>query len=240
MKLIPAIDLKDGKCVRLSEGRLESSVIFNKDPVKQARIFENEGCERIHLIDLDGAFGNSTNNKQTILDIRNSVSTEIELGGGIRTEKEIKFWIKNDINFIIVSSLAINEPKNFIKIANIYPEKLYVSLDDLRGRLMIKGWIEETIFTTKQIINKYNNTEIKGFVFTDVLRDGMLKGININKIKKCLEVSEKPIIVGGGLSNYEELEKLSSLKNPLLEGIIAGKSYYLGKIEINKAQKILR
>ena len=110
MKLIPAIDLKDGKCVRLSKGRSESSVIYNEDPIKQARFFENEGCERIHVIDLDAAFGNQSNNKSIVLDIRNSISIDIELGGGIRTEKDISFWINKGINFLIIGSLAVKEP----------------------------------------------------------------------------------------------------------------------------------
>ena len=239
MKLIPAIDLKDGKCVRLSEGRLESSVIFNKDPVKQARIFENEGCERIHLIDLDGAFGNSTNNKQTILDIRNSVSTEIELGGGIRSHEDINFWIENGINFLILGSVAVNNPEKVKNLSNNFPNRLYVSLDYLNGKTMIYGWVKESNKDTEEILFDFNNSNIRGFVITDVSRDGMLTGVDVKNISHYLSITNKPMIVGGGLSSYKDLINLKNLNHPNLEGVIVGKSYYLGKIDIKKGQQIL-
>ncbi len=239
MKLIPAIDLKEGKCVRLSEGKQDSSVIYNNNPVQQAQFFENEGCKRIHIVDLDAAFGKQENNKRIILDIRNSISIDIELGGGIRTENDVSFWIDNGINFLIIGSMATKAPDTLKKIANTFPERLYVSLDDYNGKIMIHGWVDESGFKTEQILNNYNNSKIRGFIFTDVTRDGMMEGINTNKIKSCLKLSKKPLIVGGGLSNNNDLLNLLSLNNPLLEGIIAGKSFYLGKIEIKVAQKIL-
>ena len=239
MKLIPAIDLKEGKCVRLSEGKQDSSVIYNDNPVQQAQFFENEGCKRIHIVDLDAAFGKQENNKRIILDIRNSISIDIELGGGIRTENEVSFWIDNGINFLIIGSMATKAPDTLKKIANTFPERLYVSLDDYNGKIMIHGWVDESGFKTEQILNNYNNSKIRGFIFTDVTRDGMMEGINTDKIKSCLKLSKKPLIVGGGLSNNNDLLNLLSLNNPLLEGIIAGKSFYLGKIEIKTAQKIL-
>ena len=239
MKLIPAIDLKEGKCVRLSEGKQDSSVIYNDNPVQQAQFFENEGCKRIHIVDLDAAFGKQETNKRIILDIRNSISIDIELGGGIRTENDVSFWIDNGINFLIIGSMATKAPDTLKKIANTFPERLYVSLDDYNGKIMIHGWVDESGFKTEQILNNYNNSKIRGFIFTDVTRDGMMEGINTNKIKSCLKLSKKPLIVGGGLSNNNDLLSLLSLNNPLLEGIIAGKSFYLGKIEIKAAQKIL-
>ena len=239
MKLIPAIDLKEGKCVRLSKGKQDSSVIYNDNPVQQAQFFENEGCKRIHIVDLDAAFGKQENNKRIILDIRNSISIDIELGGGIRTENDVSFWIDNGINFLIIGSMATKAPDTLKKIANTFPERLYVSLDDYNGKIMIHGWVDESGFKTEQILNNYNNSKIRGFIFTDVTRDGMMEGINTNKIKSCLKLSKKPLIVGGGLSNNNDLLSLLSLNNPLLEGIIAGKSFYLGKIEIKAAQKIL-
>jgi len=239
VKLIPAIDLKEGKCVRLSEGKQDSSVIYNDNPVQQAQFFENEGCKRIHIVDLDAAFGKQETNKRIILDIRNSISIDIELGGGIRTENDVSFWIDNGINFLIIGSMATKAPDTLKKIANTFPERLYVSLDDYNGKIMIHGWVDESGFKTEQILNNYNNSKIRGFIFTDVTRDGMMEGINTNKIKSCLKLSKKPLIVGGGLSNNNDLLSLLSLNNPLLEGIIAGKSFYLGKIEIKAAQKIL-
>ena len=198
MKLIPAIDLKEGKCVRLSGGKQESSVVYSKDPVKQAKFFESTGCERIHIVDLDAAFGNKDDNRSIILEIRNSISIDIELGGGIKTDNDVAYWIKNGINFLIIGSFAIIEPDSLKKIANTFPETLYVSLDDLNGKIMTHGWMEESVFSTEQILSNYNNSKIKGFVFTDISRDGTLKGIDIDKVNNYLKKSEKPFIVGGG------------------------------------------
>ena len=239
MKFIPAIDLKDGKCVRLSKGKKESSVIYNNNPVEQAKFFEDEGCERIHIVDLNAAFGNQINNKSTILDIRNSISIDIELGGGIRTEDDVSFWIDNGINFLIISSLAIKKPDILKKITNTFPEKIYVSIDDDNGKIMIHGWIEESNLTIEEVLNIYNHSKIKGFVFTNVTRDGMLTGLDIDRIKYYLKISKKPFIVGGGLSNNIDLKNLLDLNNSFLEGVIAGKSFYLGNIDIKTAQKIL-
>ena len=239
MKLIPAIDHKEGKCVRLSEGKQESSVVYNKDPVKQAKYFESTGCERIHIVDLDAAFGNKDDNRSTILEIRNSISIDIELGGGIRTNNDVVYWINNGINFLIIGSFAVIEPDSLKKIANTFPETLYVSLDDLNGTIMTHGWTEESVFSTEEILSDYNKSKIKGFVFTDISRDGTLKGIDTYKVNNYLKKSKKPFIVGGGLSDNNDLINLLSLNDPLLEGVICGKSFYLGKIDIKAAQQIL-
>tara|TARA_Y100000590_G_C15730845_1_gene1016964 strand:- start:240 stop:962 length:723 start_codon:yes stop_codon:yes gene_type:complete len=240
VKFIPAIDLKDGKCVRLTKGKSDSSVIFNSDPIKQAKFFENEGCERIHIVDLDAAFEKKNKNRSLILDIRNSISIEIQMGGGIRTKNDISFWIKNGIDFVIVGSIAIKYQKEFKDMANCFPNKLYVSLDDLDGKAMTKGWTESSNYTSEDILSYYNNSKIKGIVYTDVNRDGMLQGINIDKLKKCLDTLNKPVIVSGGLSTENDLINLINLKNKLIEGVIAGKSFYTGKINIKNALRIIK
>lgn len=239
MKLFPAIDLKEGKCVRLSKGKEESSIIYNDDPVEQAKIIEDQGCQRIHIVDLDAAFGNKKNNKSTILNIRKSTSVEIQLGGGIKTESDVSFWLENGINFLICGSLAITNHEVFIKLVSKFSDNLYVSVDDYNGKAMINGWTKNSNFTTKEIFENYNDSEIRGFILTDVSRDGMLEGIDILKIKKCLKYSKKPIIVGGGLSSNNEIKTLSQLNDPLLEGVIAGKSFYQKKIDINAIKEFL-
>ncbi len=239
MKLIPAIDIKNNKCVRLSKGKEETAFVFNSNPIEQAKFFEKQGCDRIHIIDLDAAFGRKEINKKTILKIRNEISINIELGGGIRSQEDVSFWIQNGINFLIIGSMAITNFESMKNLSNNFPNKLYVSLDDLHGRIMIYGWVVESNKKTQKILFEFNKTNIRGFVFTDISRDGMLTGIDINKISQYLSFSNKPFIVGGGLSNYKDLNNLANLKDPNLEGIIAGKSFYLGKIDIKKGQKIL-
>ena len=239
MKLIPAIDLKDNKCVRLSKGREDTSFIYNENPTEQAKFFEKEGCKRIHIVDLDAAFGRQGVNTETILNIRRSISIQIELGGGIRNQDDISFWLNNKINFLIIGSLAIKNSDYVKFVTNKFEDKIYISLDQLNNKIMINGWVEESKYIVEDILNIYKNTKIRGFIFTDISRDGMMQGMNINQVRQNLSVTKKPMIVGGGLSNYEDLKKLKKLENKNLEGIIAGKSFYSGAIEIKEGIKIL-
>ena len=239
MKFIPAIDLKDNKCVRLQKGKEDKLTVFNDNPVKQAKFFEENGCERIHIVDLDGAFGREDVNKETIIKIRKSVKIEIELGGGIKNINDISYWLDKGIDFLIVGSLAVKN-KEFIKdILKKNIEKIYVALDIFNYKIMIKGWTENSNLKVNEVIDFYNSSLIKGFILTDISRDGMLQGLDINLISDLIGLTSKDIVVGGGLSNYDDLLNLKNIKNKNLEGVIAGKSFYSGSIEINKALKIL-
>ena len=165
MKLIPAIDLKNKKCVRLSKGKEETSVVYNENPIEQAKFFEKEDCDRIHLVDLDAAFGRKEINRKTILEIRNETSINIELGGGIRSHEDINFWIENGINFLILGSMAVNNPEKVKNLSNNFPNRLYVSLDYLNGKTMIYGWVKESNKDTEEILFDFNNSNIRGFIF---------------------------------------------------------------------------
>ena len=176
MKFIPAIDLKDNKCVRLKKGKEENLTIFNDDPVNQAKFFEKNGCERIHIVDLDGAFGRADINKQTILNIRKNIKIEIELGGGIKDAKDMDFWVNQGIDFLIVGSLAVKKNTLVKEISKKFKNKIYVALDVLKENIMIKGWVESSNIGIDQVLNDYKSSDIKGFILTDIERDGMLKG----------------------------------------------------------------
>ena len=239
MKLIPAIDLKGNKCVRLQKGKEDKLTIFNENPVQQAKLFQESGCERIHIVDLDGAFGREDVNKETILRIRENVNIQIELGGGIKNEDNISYWLNKGIDFLIIGSLAVKN-KNFIKKIKLQNlQKIYIALDILNYKIMIKGWTESSKLSVVDIINFYTSNEVKGFILTDISRDGMLEGLDMKLIKKFLKLTPKNIIVGGGLSNYADLYNLKQIKFENLEGVIAGKSYYSGNILIEKALKVL-
>ncbi len=240
MKFIPAIDLKDNKCVRLKKGKEENLTIFNDDPVNQAKFFEKNGCERIHIVDLDGAFGRADINKQTILNIRKNIKIEIELGGGIKDAKDMDFWVNQGIDFLIVGSLAVKKNTLVKEISKKFKNKIYVALDVLKENIMIKGWVESSNIGIDQVLNDYKSSDIKGFILTDIERDGMLKGLNIELIKENILKTNKNIIVGGGLSNYDDLVNLKKISYSNLEGVIAGKSFYSGNIEVTKSLKILK
>ena len=239
MKFIPAIDLIDNKCVRLQKGKEEKLTVFNINPVDQARFFEKNGCDRIHLVDLDGAFGRTDVNKDTILEIRKKTNVLIELGGGIKNDENLSFWINEGIDFIVVGSLAVKNKKLILRMAKKYEHKIYVALDVLFEKVMINGWVEDSKLSVNDILKTYNESSIKGFIFTDISRDGMLEGLDTKLINNFISRTNKNIIVGGGLTNYEDLYNLKKINYSNLEGVIAGKAFYTGKIEIDKALKIM-
>jgi len=239
VKFIPAIDLKDNKCVRLQKGSLENITIFNDDPVKQAIFFEKKGCERIHIVDLDGAFGSENINKNTIIEIRKNINIPLELGGGIKNEEDVCFWLNKGIDFLIIGSLAVKNKKLILELSEKYPNRIYIALDVLNQKIMIRGWKEDSNLLIDDILKLYNESSVNGFILTDISRDGMLEGLDINMINDFVSKTSKKIIVGGGLSNYQDLHNLLKINSSNLEGIIAGKSYYSGNIEIHQALEIL-
>ena len=239
MKIFPAIDLKDNKCVRLSKGDDNSSKVFNENPAEQAKYFENQGCERLHLVDLDSAFGRKDINNKTIQKIRDSISIPIQIGGGIRSERIIKTYFDLGADYLIIGSYAISNSQEVKKMAENYNQKIYIALDILKNKIMIKGWVEESNFTPAKLFHTYDESNIRGYVLTDIEKDGMLTGLNQKMISTNVSLTNKKLIVGGGLKNNLDLEQLRKIKSDNLEGVIAGKSFYVGNIDLKEAQKIL-
>ncbi len=245
MQIIPAIDLKDNKCVRLTKGKDESSIVFNDDPQKQAIYFQEIGCKKIHIVDLDAAFGRPNVNLSSIKKIRKSISIPIQLGGGIRSKPDIEKYFDLGIENLIIGSMATEDPDTVNKITNNYNKRIYVSLDIKENNVMVRGWKKESKFNIDQILEIYDGSNIRGYVITDIKNDGMLKGLNTkfitntaDKVKK-LNNLEKKIIIAGGLTNYKDLIKLKNLNLNNIEGVISGKSFYVGNIDLKKAQEIL-
>ena len=239
MKIFPAIDLKENKCVRLSKGEDSTSVVFNANPVDQAKHFEDEGCSRLHLVDLDSAFGRNDINNKTIQNIRNAISIPIQIGGGIRSENIAKSYFNLGADFLIIGSYAVSNAQEVKNLAENFKQKIYVALDVLNNKIMIKGWLEESDFTPKKIFQTYDESSIRGYVLTDIEKDGMLTGLNQKMILNNVSLTHKKLIVGGGLKNNLDLEQLRKIKSNNLEGVIAGKSFYVGNIDLKEAQKIL-
>ena len=245
MQIIPAIDLKDNKCVRLSKGVDDSSKIFNNDPEEQAIFFENAGCKKLHVVDLDAAFGRPDINISSIKKIRDSINIPIQLGGGIRTNLDADRYFNLGIDNLIIGSMSVKNPESVKRLADKYENKIYVSLDIKDNIVMIKGWKEKSELTLEDILTIYNQSKIRGYVITDIKNDGMLKGLNINFIKKTINKIEstneknKQLILAGGLTDYKDLNELKKLNSESIEGIISGKSFYVGNIDLEKAQNIL-
>ncbi len=239
MKIFPAIDLKENKCVRLSKGEDSTSVVFNANPVDQAKYFEDQGCARLHLVDLDSAFGRNDINNKMIQNIRNAISIPIQIGGGIRSENIAKSYLNLGADFLIIGSYAVSNTQEVKNLAENFKQKIYVALDVLNNKIMIKGWVEESDFTPEKIFQTYDESNIRGYVLTDIEKDGMLTGLNQRMILANVSLTHKKLIVGGGLKNNLDLEQLRKVKSNNLEGVIAGKSFYVGNIDLKEAQKIL-
>jgi len=239
VKIFPAIDLKGNKCVRLTRGKDATSIVFNSNPIEQAKFFEDQGCERLHLVDLDSAFGRNNINNDTIKEIRNNISIPIQIGGGIRSELIAKNYFDLGVDYLIIGSFAINNSEEVKKIANNYQQKIYVALDIFKNKIMIKGWLEESGFTPAKLFQIYDSSSIRGYVLTDIEKDGMLTGLNQDIILQNISLTNKKLIVGGGLKDNNDLKKLKNIKQNNLEAVIAGKSFYVGNIDLKEAQKIL-
>ncbi len=239
MKIFPAIDLKDNKCVRLSKGIDDTSVVFNENPADQAIFFEQQDCERIHIVDLDAAFGRRGVNTKSIKDIRSAVKIPIQIGGGIRNEEDVKNYFDIGMDYLIIGSFSTSNADKVISLSEDYKDKIYISLDILNNKIMIKGWKEESKWSTTDMFNIYNKSKIRGYVLTDVANDGMLSGLNSEMIINNINKTSKNLIVGGGLNSYEDIRKLKNIKKPNLEGVIIGKSFYVGNINLGEAHLML-
>ncbi|MDC0625290.1 HisA/HisF-related TIM barrel protein, partial [Alphaproteobacteria bacterium] len=201
--------------------------------------FEDQGCSRLHLVDLDSAFGRNDINNKTIHNIRKAISIPIQIGGGIRSENIAKSYFNLGVDFLIIGSYAVSNSQEVKSLAENFKQKIYVALDVLNNKIMIKGWVEESDFTSEKIFKTYDESNIRGYILTDIEKDGMLTGLNQRMILANVSLTHKKLIVGGGLKNNLDLEQLRKIKSNNLEGVIAGKSFYVGNIDLKEAQKIL-
>jgi len=232
MIIFPAIDLKDGKCVRLYKGDFNKTTIFNSSPYNQALQFNKKGFTDLHIVDLDGALKGKSKNKKIIIKIIKNTKLNIQLGGGIRTLKQISFWIKNGISTVIVGTMAIQSPEILKKACNLFPGKIAVAIDVRNDFLAIKGWAEQTKIKFLDFAKRLENFGVSKIIYTDINRDGTKKGININKLKRILNVINIPVIASGGISSIKDIKKMFRFDK--LEGIIIGKAIYDKTINLDK------
>jgi phosphoribosylformimino-5-aminoimidazole carboxamide ribotide isomerase len=192
MIIFPAIDLKDGKCVRLFKGDFNKTTIFNSSPYSQALQFKKKGFTDLHLVDLDGALKGRSKNKEVIIKIINNTNLNVQLGGGIRTLKQISFWIKNGVSTVVVGTMAVRNPKILKKACNLFPGRIAVALDVRNDFLAIKGWVKQTKIKFLNFSQKIQDYGIKYIIYTDINRDGTKIGVNINKLKKIINKTNIP------------------------------------------------
>ena len=238
MIIIPAVDIKNGKCVRLFQGRLDSETVFSDDPAAMAKRWENEGAEIIHVIDLDGAVEKSPKNLNSIERIIESVEAYIQVGGGIRTAKTAKMYLDLGVKRVIIGTEAIKNP-NFVKDAcKAFPDQIVVGIDARDGLVAIEGWTETTRIKDVDLARRFEDCGVAAINFTDIHRDGMETGPNIEATRRIAEAVSIPVVASGGVSTIEDIKKLMPLEAVGVVGVITGRALYSGSLSLKEAIEV--
>ena len=236
MRVIPAIDLKAGKCVRLLQGRADAVTVYSDDPVSTAGLWESSGAELLHIVDLDGAFTGDQKNLDAIKEIRGAVSIEIEVGGGIRNIEKIAELVRIGIDRIILGTVAIEKPELVNEACSRFPGRVLVGIDARDGRVAVKGWVETTSTDPKALAKAAEKSGAAGIIYTDISTDGMMTGPNIGAMEEMVRTVGIPVIASGGVSSLEDIGKLMQIEG--LWGVITGKAIYSGSLDLKEAIRI--
>ena len=240
MILFPAIDIKNGCCVRLIQGKMAKATVFNQDPINQARLFESKGCKWIHVVDLDGAVKGEPVNQEIIKKVISSVNIKIQLGGGIRNISTIDKWFEIGVERLILGSLIVTNP-NLVKDAiKKYPGRIVLGIDLIDDKLAIEGWVKKTDIGAIDIAKNFDNLNIASVVCTNIKKDGVMKGIDLDFILNNTNIFKKPIIASGGITTLKDLQILKDNEKNGIEGAICGRAIYEGKIDPIDANKIFK
>ncbi len=240
MLLIPAIDLKDGQCVRLKQGDMDQSTVFGDDPAAVARGWMDKGARRVHLVDLNGAFAGQPKNELAIKRILKEVGDEVDvqLGGGIRDLDTIERYLDAGLAYVIIGTAAVKNPGFLQDACSAFGGHIIVGLDAKDGKVATDGWSKLTGHEVVDLALKYQDYGVEGIIYTDIGRDGMLSGINIDATVKLAQALTIPVIASGGLSNIEDIRALCAVEEEGVEGVICGRSIYTGDLDFEAAQEL--
>lgn len=240
MILFPAIDLKDGQCVRLKLGDMAQATVFNNDPAAQAKSFEAQGFEWLHLVDLNGAFEGKPVNAAAVDSILAAVHLPVQLGGGIRSIGQIEDWLVKGIRRVILGTVALRNPDLVREACRLFPGRVAVGIDAKGGRVAVEGWAETSDLTAIDLARQFADAGVSAIIFTDIDRDGVLKGLNIESTLELARAVPIPIIASGGLAAMEDIHRLLQPDCRILEGAISGRALYDGRIDVPEALRLMR
>ena len=240
MILFPAIDLKEGLAVRLQQGDMARATIFHRDPAAQARAFELQGFKHLHVVDLDGAFAGKPVNADAVDRILETIGIPVQLGGGIRNTATVEAWLDKGVTRVIIGTAAVRDPPFVKQAARDYPGKIAVGLDARDGKVAVAGWAERSELSVLEIARRFEDVGVAAIVYTDIARDGMLKGLNLDATIALAEAVSIPVIASGGLASIEDIKALLSPRARKLEGAIAGRALYDGRLDAAEALKLIR
>ena len=240
MILFPAIDLKDGQCVRLKLGEMESATVYNPDPAAQARAFEDQGFEWLHVVDLNGAFAGRSVNGDAVAAILAATRNPVQLGGGIRTLAQIEGWLERGLARVILGTVAVREPALVKEACRLHPGKIAVGIDARGGKVAVEGWAEASALGAVELAKKFEGAGVAAIIYTDIDRDGVLAGINWEATIALAEAVSIPVIASGGLASMADIRRMTMPDAGKLEGAVSGRALYDGRIEPAAALALLR
>ncbi|SEG43724.1 1-(5-phosphoribosyl)-5-[(5-phosphoribosylamino)methylideneamino] imidazole-4-carboxamide isomerase [Bosea lathyri] len=231
MILFPAIDLKNGQCVRLKQGDMDQATVFNDDPAAQAAAFEQQGFQWLHVVDLDGAFAGKPMNAAAVEAILARVAFPVQLGGGIRDMATVEGWLKKGVRRVIIGTAAVRDPAFVREAAKAFPGQVAVGIDARDGYVAVEGWAETSALAADDLGRRFEDAGVAAIVYTDIARDGMLQGINWDGTIGLANALTIPVIASGGLASMADIERLCAPDAAILEGAITGRALYDGRID---------
>ncbi|MCJ9749420.1 1-(5-phosphoribosyl)-5-[(5-phosphoribosylamino)methylideneamino]imidazole-4-carboxamide isomerase [Neorhizobium sp. BETTINA12A] len=240
MILFPAIDLKDGQCVRLKLGDMEQATVYNPDPAAQARAFEDQGFEWLHVVDLNGAFAGTSVNGAAVDAILKATKNPVQLGGGIRTLDHIENWLARGLTRVILGTVAVRDPALVIEACRQFPGKVAVGIDAKGGKVAVEGWAEASELGVIELAKKFEGAGVSAIIYTDIDRDGILAGINWASTLELANAVSIPVIASGGLASLDDISRMLEPDAARLEGAISGRALYDGRIDPHEALALIR
>ena len=235
MIVIPAIDLKEGRCVRLEQGLMERDTVFNDNPAAQALEWQRQGAELLHIVDLDGAFAGEPKNRSAVTAIVNAITIPTQLGGGIRDIATVEAYLALGIGRVILGTAALRNPELVREACARFPGRIVVGIDAKNGMAAVQGWAEVTAVTAVELARKFEGYGVTAIIYTDIARDGMLQGPNLEATRTLAEAISIPVIASGGVSTLKDIENLMAIESSGVTGVITGKAIYTGAIRLTEA-----
>lgn len=240
MILFPAIDLKEGECVRLKLGDMDQATVYNQDPAAQAKAFEDQGFEWLHVVDLNGAFAGESVNGAAVDAILKATKNPVQLGGGIRTLEHIESWLSRGLSRVILGTVAVRDPALVIEACKEFPGKVAVGIDAKGGKVAVEGWAEASELGVIELAQKFEGAGVAAIIYTDIDRDGILAGINWDSTLALADAVSIPVIASGGLASMQDIERMTQPDARKLEGAISGRALYDGRIDPVAALALLK
>ena len=238
MLIIPAIDLKDGACVRLKQGRMEDSTVFSSNPVDMARKWVDAGARRLHLVDLNGAFAGKPVNGDVVTEIaRTWPELPIQIGGGIRSLDTIEYYLQAGVKWVIIGTMAVKNPAFVEEACKAFPGHVIVGIDAKNGRVATEGWAEVSEVLATDLARDFRDVGVSAIIYTDIARDGMMQGVNVEATAELARESGMPVIASGGVTNMDDIRSLAAVASAGIIGVITGRAIYEGTLDLTEAQR---